>query len=81
MPVINVKFRHRPEVQTSRFSFLTFGFDHICLADVTSFDEQNVPHINEIGVVYLDACDLIIVDDDGKTIVIFDREDRSNGVV
>lgn len=81
MPVIDVKFRDRPAVQTSRFSFLTFGFDHICLTDVTSFDDQSVPHINEVGVIYLDACDLITVDDNGKTIVIFDREDRRNGVL
>lgn len=93
MPVIHVKFRDRPEVQTSRFATLDVYADHIRLINVNTYVDYCIPHIeltgcdpagdiffNPLGEVYFDACDRIAVEKDGKSVVIFDREDRSGAL-
>lgn len=87
MPIIRVKFRDRPETQTSRFRHLDLYQEFIRLTNVVTYVDQNTPHIEEtgcdfygdiffnlIGEVYFDACDRIVVENDGKAVVIFDRE-------
>lgn len=96
MPVIHVKFRDRPEVQTSRFGKLSVGLDRILLTSVNTYVDRNTPYIEETGCdfdgdiffnpageVYFDACDRIVIDNakDKRSVVIFDREDLSSSLI